>query len=91
MQPDGQMAELPGVGAWASRSALPSAGDRGSLPCWLPMLLPSKSNASLPQEPTGRVWGSTRLEAQWGSFCLSEAPSPTPHPSVEPCTLFRNL
>lgn len=91
VQPDRQMAELPGAGARASRPACPSAGDRGSLPCWLPMPLPSKSHASLLREPTGRMWGSARLEAQWGSFCLLEAPSPTPHPSAEPCTQFRNL
>lgn len=46
------MAELPGAGARASRSALPSAGDRGGLPCWLPMPPPpSKPHASALRAP----------------------------------------
>ena len=51
-------------------------------PCPSP---PSKPHTSLPWEPPGKTWGSARLEALWGPYCLSEAPSPTPHPSAEPC------
>ena len=62
MQPDGQMAELPDAGAQASRSALPSARDRGGLPCWLPVSSPTHRPVSpmplCPDSPQGGPRGA---------------------------------
>lgn len=95
------MAKLPDVGAQASRSTLPSARDRGGLPCWLPVSSPTHCPVSpmplCPESPQGGPRGAPGWRHRGAPTASQKHHLPPPSParslafSSETCDLPTTL